>query len=245
MTRSGTHYGPLPEHLADVQLPDDAGAPVLVYFHGGGLESGDKADASGLVERLVPAGVGVVSAAYRLYPEARFPDFVEDAATCVAWVRHTWPDRPLLVGGSSASAYLAMMMCFDERWLAAAGADVADVVGWVFDAGQPTTHFNVLRERGLDPRRVVVDEASPLYHVGTRGELAPVLLVLASEDVAGRLEQTNVLLATLRELGLAERVRVEVMEGYQHSAYLGEPEGLSRFADLALELVRRSVAAAT
>lgn len=234
-------YGPLPQQRADVHLPERDDAPVLVYLHGGGLEGGERADAAGLAALLLDAGIGVISADYRLYPDARYPDFVEDAAAVVAWARHELPKRPLLVGGSSAGAYLAMMLCFEERWLADADIELSDIAGWWFDGGQPTTHFNVLRERGLDPRRVIVDEAAPLFHVGAQATLAPTLVTLAGDDIPGRREQTELLLAALRDFGLADGVRFDILDGYQHSGYYGDEAGLSRVA----ELVEKLAAVAT
>jgi acetyl esterase/lipase len=233
-------YGPLPEHLADLHLPGRRDAPVLVYLHGGGLEGGERGDNPGLFERLMAVGVGVVSASYRRYPQARYPEFVEDAAACVAWVLANLPGRPILVGGSSAGAYLAMMLRFDERWLSAQGIATDAVVGWVFDPGQPTTHFNVLRERGLDPNRVVVDEAAPLFHIGPGTAAAPTLVLLAWDDIPGRREQTDLMLATLRAYGADDGVRTVVLDGHQHSEYLGTEVGQTRVAELVAELVDRT-----
>lgn len=232
-------YGTLPEHRADVHLPVSGEAPVLVYFHGGGLEGGERGDNPGLFDRLVGAGVGVVSASYRLYPRAHYPEFVEDAALCVAWAFENLPGRPILVGGSSAGAYLAMMLRFDQRWLGARGTASDAVVGWVFDAGQPTTHFNVLRERGLDPDRVVVDEAAPLFHIGPTTAPAPTLVLLAGDDIPGRREQTDLVLATLRAYGADDGVRTVVIDGQQHSEYLGTDAGQARLAQLVAGLVDR------
>lgn len=233
-------YGPLPEHRADLHLPDDPAAPVLVYFHGGGLEAGERTDNPRLLDGLVAAGVGVVAAGYRLYPHARYPDFLEDAAACVAWVAEHLPGVPLLVGGSSAGAYLAMMLRFDPRWLAAHDMASDAVGGWFFDAGQPTTHYNILAERGTDPRCVRVDEAAPIFHVGPATTAAPTLFVLAEHDVPGRAEQTDVLLATLRAVGAADGVRRVVLEGYEHSGYLGVPDGQARMVELVADLAARA-----
>ena len=233
-------YGPRPDQLLDIRTARPAREePVLVYFHGGGLAGGSRRDAAGVLDALAGAGVTVAAPDYRLYPQARYPQYLTDAAEAVAWTRAAFPGHRLLVGGSSAGAYLAMMLCFDARWLAEADVAVAEVAGWVFDAGQPTTHFAVLRERGIDPRRVLVDEAAPLFHVGTQSRLAPALIVLAADDVPGRREQTEVLLATLRAYGLDALVRTEVLAGYQHSSYLDDaaPQGQSQFAALVLELI--------
>lgn len=234
-----THaYGPLPEQVADLHMPDDPAAPVLVYFHGGGLESGERGEHPELVAALVGAGIGVVAAGYRLYPDARYPEFVEDAAACVAWALEEYAGRPIYVGGTSAGAYLAMMLRFDPRWLSAHGVVSTAVAGWVFDAGQPTTHFNVLRERGTDPGRVVVDHAAPLFHVGPDTAPSPTLILLAEDDIAGRREQTDLLVATLRTFEADDGVSTFVLDGYQHSGYVSEPAGQARFVELVGELVR-------
>ncbi|WP_420114666.1 alpha/beta hydrolase [Pseudactinotalea sp.] len=231
-------YGSLPEQLADLHLPEDPAAPVLVYFHGGGLESGQRGEDPGLLAALLRAGVGVVAGGYRLYPQARYPQFIEDAAACVAWAFEHVPGRRIYVGGTSAGAYLAMMLRFDPRWLDAHGLASSAVAGWVFDAGQPTTHFNVLRERGIDPGRVIVDEAAPLFHIGPGTAPAPTLVLLAEDDIPGRREQTDLLLATLRTFEADDGVRTVVLDGYQHSGYVSDPAGQARFAELVGELVR-------
>ena len=55
--------------------------PVLVWFHGGGLKSGEKK----LPERLRKEGIVVVCPNYRLHPQVKSPVYVEDAAAAVAW----------------------------------------------------------------------------------------------------------------------------------------------------------------
>lgn len=233
-------YGPLPEHRADLHLADDPAAPVLVYFHGGGLEAGARTDNPGLLDGLVAAGIGVAAASYRLYPHARYPDFIEDAAACIAWVAEHLPGAPLLVGGSSAGAHLAMLLRFDRSRLDAHGLASDAVAGWFFDAGQPTTHFNVLAERGTDPRCVRVDEGAPLFHVDADTSAAPTLFLLAEADVPGRREQTDTLLATLRAFGAADGVRRVVLDGYEHSEYLSDPTGQARVVELVADLAARA-----
>ena len=58
----------------DVHMPDGVGgAPVLVYFHGGALMVGDKSLGDIVATRLLPLGIGVVSANYRLSPGVQHP----------------------------------------------------------------------------------------------------------------------------------------------------------------------------
>ncbi len=60
------------------------------------------------------------------------------------------------------------MLCFDDRWLEKQSLKPSDIRGFVHAAGQPTCHFKILRERGLDKRRVIIDEtASRIRRKGT------------------------------------------------------------------------------
>ncbi len=190
------------ELLLDIYLPNVECFDVFVYFHSGGLEHGDKSSAQRFSEYLADRGVATVSADYRLYPEAKYPEFIDDAAYACAWVKEHIGEygRPkrIFVGGSSAGAYLSMMLCFDDSYLREHGFVPTDFDGFFHDSGQPTVHFNVLRERGLDTRKLVVDEAAPLYHIGQAAVYPPMVFAVATEDIENRHEQITLTLSTLR-----------------------------------------------
>ncbi len=113
-----------------------------------------------------------------------------------------------------------MMLCFAERYLDRYGINPNDLAGYIFDAGQPTTHFNVLRERGLDPRKVVIDEAASIYHIREDSGRPPFLLIAAEHDLPNRLEQTMLFRSTLREFGYDDRkIEFKILQGYSHCAY--------------------------
>jgi acetyl esterase len=104
---------------ARLYTPFAAGAgsgPGLVYFHGGGFVVGDLDSHEMLCRRLAATGpVRVLSVAYRLAPEHRFPCAVEDALAATRWaVTHAGdigmdPAR-LAVGGDSAGGALATVV---------------------------------------------------------------------------------------------------------------------------------------
>ena len=114
-----------------------------------------------------------------------------------------------------------MMLCFDRQYLASVGLDNTAISGYFHDAGQPTTHFNVLRERGLNTRFCIIDEAAPIYHVGRSERYVPQLFFIAEQDMVCRYEQTLLLLKPLESLGYdMSTVKLEYMEGYKHCQYV-------------------------
>jgi len=211
----------------DIFAPEDGCRATVMWMHGGGLEGGSRKDLDGVAAELAGQGVGFVSVEYRMYPDAAFPDFVEDTAAAAAWLMKNAGayglSRRVFIGGSSAGGYLSMMLCFAREYLAAAGLSPEDFAGFLFDAGQPTTHFNILKYRGEDSRLCRLDEAAPIWHIRDARPGRPILVVCADDDMPARLEQNNLMLATMRHFEYdMSLVRVKLMEGYGHCGYDGE-----------------------
>ncbi len=212
----------------NIHLPENNTFDVLVYIHGGGIESANKECDNVLYETLTKCGVAVVTIDYRMYPFARYPEFLYDAAAAVAWTKKHINEygnaKRIFVGGSSAGGYISMMLYFDRKYLAPFQLSPCDLDGFVLDAGQPTTHFNVLRERGIDSRRIIVDEAAPLYHVKEYDGEPPVLILASSNDIENRLQQTWLLMSTMEHFGYPkENITYQFMDGYSHCAYVNTP----------------------
>lgn len=212
----------------DIYLPDncDVSTPVFIYFHGGGIESGNKEEFSDLIN-ITSEGIAFVSVEYRMYPKAKFPDFIEDAARAVAFIKEYGETnhmfRDIFAGGSSAGAYLTMMTYFDRHYLNKYRVSPEDIKGWIFDAGQPTVHFNVLRERGLDSRLARIDEAAPIYYVDHEIDSAKqsrLLFLVAENDIPNRIEQTKYLLKTMELFNYdMSKVEFRLMNGHSHCSY--------------------------
>ena len=237
-------YGTLAEQTFDLFLPEGDRFPLIIYFHGGGLEAGNKTMPQSFSEYLTANGVAVASANYRMYPTAKYPEFIDDAARCVAYLKDAIGEygtcEGIYVGGSSAGGYLSQMLCFDGSYLEKYGASVFDVAGFLHDAGQPTTHFNVLRERGMDTRRIVVDEAAPLYYVGTREKNPPMLFITATNDMENRVEQTELVLSTIRHFGTKGEVLYKQMRGnHCYYTYLPDGDGVIALGKIFLAYLRR------
>ncbi|RPJ39070.1 MAG: alpha/beta hydrolase [Chloroflexi bacterium] len=102
--------------LADVLLPRDSRPPVILHIHGGALISGSrKYLLYWQAKRLLAAGFAIVSIDYRLAPETKLFNILEDIQDAVAWVKGEGaglfgynPDRLGVMGGS-AGGYLSLM----------------------------------------------------------------------------------------------------------------------------------------
>ncbi len=211
----------------DIFAPEGACRATVLWTHGGGLEAGNRKGFDGIAAELTAQGIGFVSVEYRMYPDFAFPAFVEDTAQAAAWLKAHAGEYGLsdsiFIGGSSAGGYLSMMLCFARQYLEDVGLTPEDFAGYIFDAGQPTTHFNILKHRGDDPRLCRIDEAAPLYHIADARPGKPIQVIYADNDMPARLEQNNLMLATLRHFGYdMSLVRVKLMEGYGHCGYDGE-----------------------
>ncbi len=221
-----TYRSAYPECKIDFYLPDtEAEVPMYIYFHGGGLEGGERREPY-MIEIAQKYGIAIATADYRMYPSAHFPEFITDAAAACAYVKNKVGDKykKLIVGGSSAGAYLAMMLYFVPEYLDEVGLRAEDFDGFIFDAGQPTTHFNVLRERGLDTRAIRVDEAAAMYFVDKNvqnpAEKPPMLIINAENDMENRREQTMLFMGIMRSFGYdMSKVKYVLMNGFGHCGY--------------------------
>lgn len=89
--------------------------PVLIWIHGGALIIGDRAGIIGpFRDRLLKAGITVVSIDYRLAPETKLPAILADVRDACRWVREEGPKQfnidpaKIAVAGASAGGYLTL-----------------------------------------------------------------------------------------------------------------------------------------
>lgn len=105
---------------ADVYRPDDAKVrPVVVWIHGGALINGSRNSVPKQLMDLARAeGYALVSLDYRLAPEVKLPDIIDDVKDAFAWLHREGPKQlhidpgRLVVTGGSAGGYLTLMTGF-------------------------------------------------------------------------------------------------------------------------------------
>ncbi len=120
-------YGDHSRQRFDLYAPTRPTAlPVVVFFYGGGWDSGERGVYGWAAQALAAQGFLVALPDYRIVPEVRFPTFIEDAAAATARVADVAAEyggdaARLGVAGHSAGAHLAMMITLDRRYMAAAG----------------------------------------------------------------------------------------------------------------------------
>jgi acetyl esterase/lipase len=259
LTPDGTYdritasFGSHPRHKLDVYTPQkrDGAAAVVVFFYGGTWNSGDRGKYAFFGEALASRGIVTVIADYRLFPEVRYPAFLEDGAQAVAWTvsnigQYGGDPKQLFVMGHSSGAYNAAMIALDPRWLKMVGLTPDIFQGWMGLAGP----YDFLPIKNPDVKPVFFHpdtppESQPINHAGA--EAPPTLLMAArGDDLVNPVRNTG---------GLAQRLRnagVPVTEVYyddlSHTSLIGafsRPlRGLAPALDEVVRFVERYAATA-
>ena len=187
-TVANVAYGERTRHKLDIYRPAKpaVGAPVVVFFYGGNWNMGERRDYAFVGHALAARGIIVLIPDYRLYPEVRYPDFLDDAAQALAWSarnvsRYGGDPERLFVMGHSAGAYIAAMLALDPRWLNKQRMDRTGLRGWIGMAG-PYDFIPIINP-AVRPVFHFPDtpaESQPINH--TDGATLPALLIAARED---------------------------------------------------------------
>jgi len=216
-------YGQGERRLLDVYWPEGAAAdaPVVVFFYGGNWQAGARGDYRFVGQAFASRGFIAVAPDYRLYPPARFADFLRDAAAAVAWTRANLRApgdgaRPLFLAGHSAGAYIAAMLTLDERWLEETGAPARESVRAAAGLAGP---YDFLPLTSANLKQIFGPEeglraTQPIEHVD--GREPPLLLITGTGDTTVRPGNTERLARRIAERGGA--VETRYYDGVGHIA---------------------------
>jgi acetyl esterase/lipase len=202
----GLAFGADPRQKLDVYVPSGLKAPaaVVLFFYGGGWQGGNRANYLAFGQAFGSAGIVVAVADYRLYPQVKYPGFVEDAAAALAFVhahaaQYGGDASRIFLAGHSAGAYNAVMVASEPKFIAAHGGSLDWIRGVIGIAGP----YNFLPMS--DP--VYVDmfhgtnntDSMPVHHVD--GPRPPMLLISGSDDDTVGLCNTNDMSERLKRFG--------------------------------------------
>ncbi len=217
VSRSGYHivrdlaYGADPRQRLDLYVPDvpPKKMPVMLFFYGGSWESGTKNLYLALGQAFASKGIMVAVADYRLFPQVRYPAFLQDSAQAFAYVRtnaarYGGDPARLFLAGHSAGAYNAMMLVTDKSYLQEAGADVGQVCGVIGIAGPynflPLTDKNLITIFGGARR----PETQPITYID--GKRPPMLLAAGTDDTTVSPRNSSDMAEKLKSFGSPVRL---------------------------------------
>lgn len=215
-------YGPHPRQRMDLYRPEesrtrDRGAPTLLFFYGGAFRAGRKSEYRFVGEALTKAGMAVAIPDYRIYPEARFPNFLQDGAKAAAKILElNIAPGGLFLMGHSAGAYIAAMLGANESYLRACGVDRSSVGGVLAFSGR--YHDSALQDATAEaifcgPAR---DETRPASFLG--GHCPPYFLAAGARESQIVLASKTDLAAHLRRTG--NEVGEHTYAGIGHAAII-------------------------
>jgi acetyl esterase/lipase len=191
--------------VLDIHAPANArNLPVVFWIHGGGWQAGDKSDVKLKPQWFMDKGFVFVSTNYRLLPSVDMGTLIRDVAKAFGWMHQHIaeyggdPNR-VLVGGHSAGAQLAAILCTDDRYLKAEGVQFEDLIGCVpvdgdtYDVpaiietaetrwrvhGMPPAKFGHREKFGNDPEKH--KDFSAVTHVSKGKGIPPFLLLYVAD----------------------------------------------------------------
>jgi len=226
LEQAAVPYGTGPRHTLDIYRPEKAAAlaPVVVFFMGGNWTKGEREDYAFVGRALASRGYVVVIPDYRLYPEVRYPDFLDDCAQAVAWTRreiarHGGDPQRMYVMGHSAGAYNASMLALDPSYLAKQGMQASSLRGWIGLAGP--YDFIPIENKTTRPVFHFPDTppaSQPINHVSK--DSPPALLIAANKDELVNPKRNTAHLADkLRATGV--HVEEIYYDGVSHTTLVG------------------------
>jgi acetyl esterase/lipase len=215
-TRSSDNY--IKEQcVLDIYKPiGKTNAPVIVWFHGGGLTGGTK----NIPKALLDYGYLIVSVEYRLSPKVKAPAYIEDAAAGTAWVfqniaKYEGNVKQIFLSGHSAGGYLDLMIGLENKWLAKHGINTNQIAGLIPLSPQVISHFTIREENNISKFLPLIDAYAPLYHI--KKETPPIVLITGDREMEllGRYEENAYF---FRMMKVIENPRVQLFElqGFDH-----------------------------
>jgi acetyl esterase/lipase len=234
---SNLAYGPDIRQRLDVYKPNSGEHfPIVVFFYGGSWSAGQKTEYAFVGAALAERGYLTAIPDYRLYPQVRFPEFIDDGAAAVAWVQQHArefggdPDRIVLMG-HSAGAHIAAMLALDDAYLKKAGVSVNSIVGLVGLSGPYALDPNTDTLRTIFSSPYTPDDWQPVHFAD--GHAPPTLLLHGLADRVVDYRHTEKLRDALLSQG--RQVEAHLYPKRGHADTIGSFSLVARFRTPALK----------
>jgi acetyl esterase/lipase len=200
------------KHTLDIFRPEgQQGLPVLLFFHGGVWQQGDKSNYTHVGQALARRGILTLIVNYRLTPTVRHPEHTRDAARAVAWAlenveRFGGRKDRVFISGHSAGGHLVTLLLFEPSYLKATGHAPDELAGvialsGVFDLTRPIDDTPEGGFKGFifppfGEDKAVRTAASPITHL--RPVKPPLWVLLAGDDYKDMIKQSKDFVAALK-----------------------------------------------
>ena len=218
-----------PHQTLDISSPANAkDLPVVFWIHGGGWHGGDKSDVKLKPQTFMDKGFVFVSINYRLLPNVDMDTLNKDVAKAFGWVHQHIAEyggdpKRVLVGGHSAGAELAALICTDEHYLKNEGVSFDTLIGCIpvdgdtYDVpaiveteetlrrthGQPEPKVTHRNEFGTDAKHLA--DFSAVTHIA-KGKSIPPFLILYVGSQPTTSAQAQRLGAVLKDYGIPTKL---------------------------------------
>jgi acetyl esterase/lipase len=217
---AGIAFGADARQRLDVYRPRafvGAARPVIVFWYGGSWDNGSKKDYRFVGAALAQLGYLTVLPDYRLYPQVRFPLFIDDGAQAVAWVQRHAADyggdpRRIVLMGHSAGAHMAAMLALNRHYLEQAGADPDRIIGLIGLSGPYGLTPNTAALNDIFRAPFTPHDWQVLPYVSAQAP--PALLLHGRADKLVRAANTEALAAGLHSQGVRVDSRIYDARGH-------------------------------
>ena len=221
----------------DLYLPEasETTPPLVVWIHGGGWKSGDKAHVNPAILRLTGEGYAIASINYRLKDLSIHPKNIHDCKGAVRWLRanaetYNYDPERVAVAGSSAGGHLALLLGLSSSVNALEGevggnTEQSSTVKAIVDFYGPSELIVMAADserfnRAHEFTEAQIKDASPLTYLTDKAP--PVLVFHGDKDRTVPVGQSQLLHDRYQERSLNSQLQILKGAGHGGPAFMSD-----------------------
>lgn len=215
--------GPEVRQTLDLFPAHVAGAPLLIFIHGGYWQANDKTNYGFIADPVVSAGGALANINYGLAPEYAMAEIIEHARAAILWLYDNASDgifdnQKVYVAGHSADGHLAAKLLATDWPALGVPANLVrgiTAISGVFDLA-PLIETSINDKPGRDQKSA--RPCSPLFHSPTNS--APVTVAVGGDETEEFLRQAKSYTACCQTAGCAADLLR--LNGFNHDAIVNQ-----------------------